>query len=250
MSDAGLIELEAEIKKVPEVLGCVILMKPDGSSGEVQAFARLGADLEALKDTILARVEASGLGETLRVVQVFELEAESLFGDRQTLERAAELAEQEARARGLRGAAEEPGAAPAARGDGTRWAPDRGLDKRPLLQRVVLSATTKTSDAEVALGGPDQEVVGLASGSKSAHALVVVAQATLDACRRLVEGFDAELRGASLVRVVGQDAVVVLVRLGGELDLIGSALLREASSSEATVRATLDAVNRLLLRRA
>lgn len=249
MPDTGLIDLEAEIKKVPGVLGCVILMKGDGSSGEVQAFAHLGSDLETLKATILRLVDEGGFGDTLRVVQVFELEAESVFGDRQTLQRAAELAEQEARARGPAATAEQAGGA-SAESPVDRWRPRAGLERRPLVQRVVLSATTTAAEAEVALGGTSEnEVVGLASGEKTPHGLKVLAQATLDACARLVEDFQAELRGASLVKVVGEEAVIVLVRLGGELDLLGSALLRQASSSEAAVRATLDAVNRLLLRR-
>lgn len=247
--ETGLLDLEADLKKIPDVLGCVILVKADGSSGEIQAFARVDADLEALKAQILSLVDRAGFADKLRVVQVFELEAESLFGDRQTLERAAELAEQEARARGP---LEPAGAQIDLETPVLEWGhrPWRGLEGRPLVQRVVLSATTATSEAEVALTGPaETEVVGLASGEKTAHGLTVVAQATLDACRRLVEGFEAEVRGASLVTVVGEEAVVVLVRLAGDLDLMGSALLRRASSSEAAVRATLDAVNRLLLRR-
>jgi hypothetical protein len=89
----------------------------------------------------------------------------------------------------------------------------------------------------------------LARGAKTLHGLKVVAEATLDACSQLVQTFDVELRGASLIAVAGQEAAVVLVRTAGGHDLVGSALLRNGPASEATVRATLDAVNRILLKR-
>lgn len=248
MADSRLLDLESSIKSMPGVLGCVILVKPDGGAGEIQAFSRLGADRRALQDQILAELEQRGLQGQIKVVHVFELDAESLFGDRQTLERAAELAEQEARSRGPLSLAEEP-AALAPEPARSRWEPENALKNRPLVQRVVLTASSHSTEAEVALTGAESEVVGLASGEKTPHGLMVVAEATLKACRQLVEGFGAELRGASLVSVVGEEAVMVLVRLKGQ-DLVGAALLRGGPASEAAVRATLDAVNRVLLRRA
>jgi hypothetical protein len=111
---------------------------------------------------------------------------------------------------------------------------------------VILSSTTQHAEASVALQGPGQEVVGAASGEKTAYGLAVVAEATLKACGELVPEFDVELRGASLVTVVGEQAVVSLVRVRGYEDLMGCALLRNGPASDATVRATLDAVNRVL----
>ena len=234
----GLMALEGELKKLPGVLGSVILVDPEGAAAEIQAFVRSGTDQGEVERAIHAVVSDGGHTTQIKAIHVFELDAESVFGDRQTLERAAELAEQDARARG-------PLAPPPAQNSSRA----RSLSNRPSLQRVVLSATTFSSEAEVALRGlSDGEVVGLAEGEKTPHGIAVVARATLVACAQLVDGFGVTFVGASLVRVAEQDAVVVLVRLPDGLDLVGSALVREGAPSEAAVRATLDAVNRLLLR--
>jgi hypothetical protein len=242
MADTQLINLEASIKALPGVLGCVILATQGGEASEIQAFARVGADHVSLEEQIHGVVGAAGIDQGGHVrVHVFELDAESYFGDRQSLERAAELAEQEARTRGPMSP------------EGITEASDRALigdlDHRPVVQRVVLTSG-RSSEAEVSLGGASQrDVVGLATGAKTLHGLKVVAEATLDACSQLVQDFDVELRGASLITVAGQEAAVVLVRTVGDHDLVGSALLRNGPASEATVRATLDAVNRILLKR-
>lgn len=239
MATEPLVQLESTIKQLPGVLGCVILASPDGSAAEIQAFARAGLAREAVEGLIASEIERVGLGDKMTAIHVFELDAESVFGDRQSLERAAEVAEQEARVRGpLTPREERPRPDP--------WRNEGALDSRPTLQRVVLTATSHTSEAEVSLG----DVVGTASGEKTLHGLAVVGEATLQACGMLVPDFEVELLGASLVGVVGHEAVMVLVRLADAHDLLGAALLRNGPASEATVRATLDAVNRVLLRTA
>lgn len=239
-TEQPLVDLEKTIKQLPGVLGCVILASPDGSAAEIQAFSRTGIAREAVEGLIASEIERVGLGDQMTAIHVFELDAESVFGDRQSLERAAEVAEQEARVKGPLTTSERPEPVP------EPWTTERGLASRPTLQRVVLSATSHTSEAEVSLG----DVVGTASGDKTLHGLAVVAEATLQACERLVPDFDVDLLGASLVTVVGKEAVMVLVRVTESHDLLGAALLRDGPASEATVRATLDAVNRVLLRSA
>lgn len=238
MADQRLLDLENTIKELPGVLGCVILTDGESSAAEVQAFARVGLDRDAVEALIASEAERQGLGDSIQVIHVFELDAESMFGDRGTLQRAAEMAEQDARARGPLTKGLDP--APEVVGF-------QPLDARPVIRRVVLSSVSGATEAEVSLAG-DQQVVGQATGEKTLHGLKVVAEATLHACDQLVEGFSVELRGASLVSVVGEEAVLVVVRRSNGQDLLGSALLREGPASEATVRATLDAVNRFLSR--
>jgi hypothetical protein len=243
LSEPSLVELEARIKQLPGVLGCVILANPDGQPSEIQAFSRVGHESDVLEGLIQSEVEKFGAHDSVKHIHVFELEAESFFGDRESLQKAAEVAEQQARDRG-------PVATESFAGSELHelqaHAPLPGsLERRPILHRVILSSTTQHAEASVALQGPDQEVVGAASGEKTAYGLAVVAEATLKACGELVE-FDVELRGASLVTVVGEQAVVCLVRVRGYEDLLGCALLRNGPASDATVRATLDAVNRVL----
>lgn len=243
MADVDLVELEASIKRLPDVLGCVILTDPQGRAGEIQAFTKSGSDTTVVQKAIVDTATYAGVGNELRQVLVFELEAESIFGDRESLERAAELAEQEARSRGI------------------QWEPDPPLQHepqtrditghafRPPLRRVVLSSSAWKTHAEVVLGHDDSdEVRGESSGDKTPHGLKVLAQATLDAVANLVGAADFILEGASLVSVVGQEAVLVMLRLHDGLEVLGAALVRDGPVSEAAVRATLDALNRRFAR--
>ncbi|HYP22214.1 MAG TPA: hypothetical protein VEV43_01455 [Actinomycetota bacterium] len=243
MADVDLVQLEGAIKRLPDVLGCVILTDPQGRAGEIQAFTRSGSDKNTVHQGILDTAAQVGVGDELRQVLVFELEAESIFGDRESLERAAELAEQEARARGI------------------QWEPDPPLEHdpqtrditghafRPPLRRVVLSSSAWKTHAEVVLGHDDgDEVRGESSGDKTPHGLKVLAQATLDAVANLVGVADFMLEGASLVSVVGQEAVLVMLRLHDGLEVLGAALVRDGPVSEAAVRATLDGLNRRFAR--
>jgi hypothetical protein len=243
MADVDLVELETSIKQLSDVLGCVILTDSQGRAGEIQAFIKSGADTESVQKAILDTATFAGVGDELRQVLVFELEAESIFGDRESLERAAELAEQEARSRGI------------------QWEPDPPLEHepqtrditgqafRPPLRRVVLSSSAWKTHAEVVLGHDESdEVRGESSGDKTPHGLKVLAQATLDAVANLVGVADFMLEGASLVSVVGQEAVLVMLRLHDGLEVLGAALVRDGPVSEAAVRATLDALNRRFAR--
>jgi hypothetical protein len=233
----ALVELEKAVEAIEGVLGCVILAAPDDTSpAEIQAFARLGSDLDAVRKAIVDEVTRRGLEASLSKIFVFELEAESHLGDRESLQRAAEVAEQEARVRGPLTARSE-----SAKGFG-----HRPSTRRPPLRKVLLASSLPGSaEAEVVLGGEGGDVVGQARGEKTPHSLRVLAEATLHAAGRLVTEVDFTLGGASLVSVIGREAVMVLVR-DGDLETVGAALVREGPVSEAAVRATLDAINRRL----
>ncbi|MDQ3986089.1 MAG: hypothetical protein M3280_06280 [Actinomycetota bacterium] len=243
MPDETAVDLEFTIRQMPGVLGCVILTHPDqGFPEEIQAFVRAGTDRAATQERILNEANRLGLQNSLRQVLVFELQAASHLGDRESLQRAAEMAEQEARARGPvqdevveeieLGAVLPP-----------------PLERRPKLDRVLLSSTTWRSEAQVALGPEGESVVGEAHGEKTPHGLKVLAQATLEAASRLAGGIEIELIGASLVNTFGREAVLVAVKLGDSGETLGAALVREGPISEAAVRATLDALNRRMAQR-
>jgi hypothetical protein len=93
--------------------------------------------------------------------------------------------------------------------------------------------------------GEDANFVGRASGDKTPHGLKVLGEATLEAVGKIMGDTRFSFEGASLVNILGREAVMVLVRLD-ELETVGAALVREAPVTEAAVRATLDAVNRRL----
>jgi hypothetical protein len=243
MADPTLVELEAAIKALPGVLGCVILTDGEGAPSEIQAFTRLGTEPKGVESSIEAEVAGRGLAGSLRQVFVFELEAESHFGDRETLERAAELAEQEARTRGPRSmdAATELRSLQA-----VMTTAGAGAQRPPLL-RVNFTSSSRTSEATVALGSQDSEVVGEAVGEKTPHGLKVLAEATLEAVDKLIGDSRIQLVGASLVTVIGSEAVLVVVKETDGSEMLGAALVRGGPVPEAAVRATLDAVNRRLM---
>lgn len=257
MDQIDLDDLEAAIKDLPGVLGCVILRSSDGSPTEIQAFTQVGTDRDSVQSQILQEIANRDLGAPVSQVFVFELEAESYFGDLESLERAAEFAEQDALTKGPLSDTkreEEPGPAPTRTGAvsaGTE-APGTGsaTGGRPALRRVALSSSSWKSEAEVALGGPEDEVVGVSSSEKTPHGLKVLAEATLEAVRKIVTEVDFRLKSAALVSVSGQEAVLVIVEEESTNDVLGAALTRGGPVTETCVRATLDAVNRRLLRSA
>ena len=247
-------DLEAAIKQLPGVLGCVILRNNDGNPSEIQAFTQVGTDRDLVQSQILSEIASLDLGSPVSQVFVFELEAESYFGDLESLERAAEFAEQEARSKGpltAPGASDEVAGAPSptqVRSQAPTPAVREGArsDTRPALRRVALTSSSWKSQAEVALGGPDNEVVGQSSSEKTPHGLKVLAEATLEAVRSMVPEVEFRLKTAALVTVSGQEAVLVIVQEENKFDVLGAALTRGGPVTETCVRATLDAVNRRL----
>jgi hypothetical protein len=230
----NLLDLEAAIKRIPGVLGCVILSVADGAPAEVQAFTRVGVDRAAVQEAILTLASDFGVAHSLEQVLVFELETESLLGGPDSLHKAELLAELEA-------LSEEQETIEGARPTHSPR-PER---PRPVFHRVVALSTTWRSEAEVSLGDRSQEVVGQAVGRASSHGLEVLAQATLDAVRQLFPNETFALGGTWLATVGSWE--VVLVFVGGEgVESVGAALVRDGPLTEAAVRATLDAVNRRL----
>ena len=230
MTQTDIDELEAAIKQIPGVLGCAILRGSDGRPSEIQAFTATGIDRDDIHSRVSDEVTSRDLQASMNHIYVFELEAESYFGDLESLERAVEFAEQEARSKGPESLAQVP--AP----------PQTDKEKqRPRVTRVGLTSSSWTSEATVALG----DVVGQASAEKTPHGLKVVAEATLSAAGKIVPDATFQLRSASLVNVSGQEAILILVDEDGT-DMLGSALTRGGPIAEACVRATLDAINRRL----
>ena len=254
MNQIDLDDLESAIKQLPGVLGCVILRTNEGHPSEIQAFTQVGTDRDLVQSQILSEIAGRDMGSPVSQVFVFELEAESYFGDLESLERAAEFAEQEARSKGpltTLGAGGDGGdvTAPAPSATPPKATPLRQSsrsDTRPALRRVALTSSSWKSQAEVALGGPDNEVVGQSSSEKTPHGLKVLAEATLEAVRSLVTEVEFRLKTAALVTVSGQEAVLVIVQEENKFDVLGAALTRGGPVTETCVRATLDAVNRRL----
>ena len=236
MSD--LLELEAAIKSLPGVLGCVILSTAGELPSEIQAFTKVGVDRAAIQEQILHEAEARSLEGTLDQVLVFELETEALMGGPDSLRQAELLAELEAIAHEDSAALESETAARPGR------APGRA---RPVLRRVLSFSTTWRSEAEVTLEADEGgQVVGAAVGERAAHGLQMLAQATIDAVHKLHGEEPFSLGGTWLAEILGREVVVCFVTPADGGELVGAALVRGGALKEAAVRATLDAVNRRL----
>lgn len=246
MAQSEIRDFESTIKAIPGVLGCVIIAGHDGSPTEIQAFTTTGTDRDEIQARILEEMASRDFGDQDSRVYVFELSAESYFDDLESLERQVEFAEQEARAAGPIGdgaASESSAPVREGAGGGTGGA---APTKRPRVRKVSLSSSSWTSEATVALGEEGNEVVGQASSEKTPHGLKVVAEATLEAASKIAgDDVTFKVKSASLVNVGGQEAVLVLV-LENDQDMLGGALTRGGPLHEATVRATLDAINRRL----
>lgn len=129
-------------------------------------------------------------------------------------------------------------------GDGVRKA-----FRRPVIAKIGLTSTGPNAEAEVNLVLDGKESAGLGSGPRTSYSLRVVAATTLEAAQAFLgsKGLFA-LEGASVVEVLERQVVLVLVNsaLGDGDVVLGAALVGESPVHEATVRATLDAVNRHL----
>lgn len=117
---------------------------------------------------------------------------------------------------------------------------------RPWITSVSLSDAAGEAEARVSLvlGGTESE--GTGRGEQTEHSLRVVAATTLEAAQAFIDRSGAfALHGVSLVEVLGQRMVLVLVESEpvGTLSL-GAALVADGPVYEATVKASLDAVNR------
>jgi hypothetical protein len=233
--EPDLTDLEASIKKIEGVLGCVILINPSRGAYEIHAFTATGADGQALEAAIVERAENHPLKELLSRIFLFELDAE--LDSEGRLLNASDFDRPKTASR--------PSASvhfPARPSSSKEVTPGN----RPLLVRVSLTPTIGRSIAKVALEEHAGEVTGEASGELPPHGLELLADATIDAVTNLVGVARFSSRGASLIELAGARVVVVLI---DELDgpqLVGAALVREESVTEAAVRATLAALNRRL----
>ena len=239
MLDQRVLSLQSSIEGLPGVLGCVIVTDGHGNASEIQAFSGVGIDRDDIQQQILEEAQRRNLDNRLERVFVFELDAETPVGDREALRRAADVADNDARSRGSSQIADDDPSLFAR-------AKSNAGPARPPLQRVVLTSSAWTAQAEVALGAKDSEILGQAVGTKTPHGLRVVAEAALEAVGKLVGGTALHLVGASLVNLVGREAILVLVDVEGFGETVGAALVRGGPIPEAGVRATLDAVNRKL----
>ena len=215
--------LEAEIKSLPGVISAVMLDDGSGNHFEIQVFVREGTPERQIRQQIADSLSKHGRMQSAERIYVFELSGDD----------ASDVAPVEVAAPPSVSPSSEQAAAVA----------------RPTIGKILLSSSGPTAQAQVKLVLNGIESEGVGTGRKTSYSLRVVAATTLEAAQAFIgqKGVFA-LEGVSLVEVLGQKVAICLVHsaIGEGRLVLGASLVGNSPVHEATVRATLDAVNRQL----
>lgn len=229
----ALAELEEDVRRIDGVLGAVVFNDVAANPVEIQVFTRVGTLEQGVRRRISDVLTRHGKASSAERVFVFELASAGL-GSPPNIG-----------APNVEGVSpswtQEEQAAPAERKARTA--------RRPQLGRISLATAENHSQASVSLIFNGKEAEGLGRAQRTPYALRLTAAATLEAAQALVGRKGVfSLEGVGLVEVLKQSMVLVIVRttIGGGRVLLGASLVGESQAHEATVRATLDAVNRQL----
>lgn len=231
-------DLESEIRQIDGVLGVVAFPDASGSPVELQVFVKSGTDQSLIRKRIASLLGDQGLMQSTERVYIFELAG--------VMPHVAEIGHPNVQ--GLANTRDIPGPSePLEIDDPIAEPAERAL--RPRIGQISLASGGSTAEAQVSLVLNGTEAQGLGRARKTTYSLRVTAAATLEAAQALIgqPGLLA-LEGAGLVDALNRRMVVVLVHsalFGGRL-VLGAALVGDSPVHEATVRATLDAVNRQL----
>ncbi|MGH2812546.1 MAG: hypothetical protein ACRDI1_07530 [Actinomycetota bacterium] len=231
-------QLEEQIRGLDGVLGAVVFKDSAGNPVEIQVFTRSGSSEPEIRRSIAELLARRGKGQTAERVFLFALAGQPPSGPRVG-------APNVAGAVGPHEVTEPKAPEPEA----PEPEPSPSRQKRPKIGRISLASSGPTSLANVSLTLNGRQAEGMGRARKTPYGLRVTAAATLEAAQALIgEPGLLALEGASLVEAVGRRLVVVLVHsaLEGGRMVLGAALVGDTPVHEATVRATLDAVNRQL----
>jgi len=228
-----LASVEREICRIPEVRAARIVADQYGRPVEVHVLATPGKHAKQLARDIQSVAMASmGVEIDHRIISIVQLDdgAATSYGPR-----------------GGNGRDEDEDAQ-AAPIDEAAFEAD---EPRILVDSVVAVRKGLQCTAEVALRRGEEIIEGVAEGSSAASAMLrLVAQATVDALRRLEPAAAAAHVETATITQVGQRAVavttVVLLIPPNEEVVTGSAPVRGGGDHEAVARSVLDATNRRL----
>jgi hypothetical protein len=226
-------QLEEQIRGLDGVLGAVVFKDSAGNPVEIQVFTRSGSSEPEIRRSIAELLARRGKGQTAERVFLFALAGQPPSGPRV----------------GAPNVAGAVGPHEVTEPEAPELEPSSSRQKRPKIGRISLASSGPTSLANVSLTLNGRQAEGMGRARKTPYGLRVTAAATLEAAQALIgEPGLLALEGASLVEAVGRRLVVVLVHsaLEGGRMVLGAALVGDTPVHEATVRATLDAVNRQL----
>lgn len=226
-------QLEEQIRGLDGVLGAVVFKDSAGNPVEIQVFTRSGSSEPEIRRSIAELLARRGKGQTAERIFLFALAGQPPSGPRV----------------GAPNVAGAVGPHEVTEPEAPDPEPSSSRQKRPKIGRISLASSGPTSLANVSLTLNGRQAEGMGRARKTPYGLRVTAAATLEAAQALIgEPGLLALEGASLVEAVGRRLVVVLVHsaLEGGRMVLGAALVGDTPVHEATVRATLDAVNRQL----
>lgn len=247
-------ELEERIRSITGVIEAAVFGDSQGRPIEIQVWTRAGFPERDVRSGVSRLLTEEGELQSNERLYIFELTGESL--DRRSVTPLGSIPEAPERPV----TPLEPPVSPEPPEPETSefpsggWArppasPESSKPRRPRIGKISLSSSETTSHAEVSLELPDRQAEGTGEGAKTPYALRVTAATTLEAAQRLLDRQGVfSLRGVSLVEVMDERMVVVIVEstLGEGASLLGAVLVGGSQVYEATVKATLDAVNRQL----
>lgn len=218
-------ELEDELRILPYVIEVAVFSDSAGHPVEIQVWTQAGSEEREVRTGISNVLASRGQLQHNERTYVFELTGQVVPPISKTP---------------LQAISVDP--VPAA-----VTAPPLG--RRARIGRISVFASQADSHASVSLVYSGRESEGVGKGRRTQHALRVTAATTLEAAQALLgrPGLFM-LKGATLVETLGYSAVLVILEttVGTSGTLIGSSLVRDSEIPQATVRATLDAVNRQL----
>ena len=221
--------LEAAILRIQGIQAARVVAGPGGRVSEVHVLAgRERGAKQLVRDVQSVILTNFGVDIDYRTVSVVQLD-----------EIAPQIA-QPAAAADAPAAAGSPDAASATPGP----AYERS---RPAIVRLASETSSYTTEVRIGVEYESRERSGSARGP-SASGLRIVAGATVDALEGLIGGSSIEVQSAELMTVGLVQMSVVVLRLStsrGDQLLTGSAIVRK-DANDATARATLDALNRVL----
>lgn len=244
-------DLKAAIKRIPGVLESAIFPDHAGHPIEIQVWIRADASERGIRLDISKTLTEFGQLQENERIYVFELTSTS--PDPKKARPVGRIQDMPPRAEvtTTQGAATEEAA--------TESIPEQPVTGEPILPqkeakrakigKISLSSSTSAAHADVSLIVDRREAAATGEGPRTPYALRVTAATTLESVHALM-GIDGgfELVGVSLIEVMEERMVVVVVEshLRGGGKLLGSTLVGDLQVYEATVKATLDAVNRQL----
>jgi len=234
--DARYADLETELCRIPEVTAARIVVNDDGKPTELHILALPDKHAkQVVRDIQSVAMASFGLDLDRRLISVVQLEGQETTavgnGERRVTMPYAAAADMDPLG-----------------GNRARIEDD---EDRVVVDGVVTVRSGLTCVAEVTLARSGDRVKGRAEGTLASSAVLrIVAQATLDALRKLVPTAEtADVETAACVHLGSRDVAVstlVFVVPPHEEIVSGSAVVRGGNEPEALARAVLDATNRRL----